>query len=468
MDIAMAKLAACSGAHPAIVAGVCPFCQRTISGGHVLWHFPARSTIGGTKPPTYAALLPLSLLADAGRFNPPLPLDNLRWEYLQRFVTLADVDRGTELQPWEAERVEGILAQFEDDLWLRALLLGYYLLRRGADVGYDQALPHILWTIEHAPASPIAVSLGTILGLAARVTDRKDKLFKLLSVHLDVSLEAHHLGPSFPMFASEGRLPAAFFDPINAAWNRVLAERPGDVGVIRAAAAFFIHFDRVKTGKLLREGKALEPDDGRWSEWLASVYQHEMESCRHESRADWAAMALAEWEFALARCRDDSRRVRILCQTARCAFDASHYEKARTYALEMIDSVPECSSAGDVWTSSHACHLGHQLLGRVALRTGNTENAKLHLMESINASGGPHLGAAIPLMTLAKELLERGERRAVRDFLQRCAELHAESRTAFVRWVEQIDRGETPDFTVVTLQVGPQNPLRGRPSSPGV
>jgi hypothetical protein len=388
----------------------------------------------------------LSLLADAGRFNPPLPLGNWHYEFMERFIGLSDFQRGAELEPWEAERVEGILARFEGDLWLRALLLGHYLLRKDADAATGRALPHILWTIEHAPASLIAVSLGTVLHVAFQVTERKHNLFTLLHMH-DPSLEAFHLGPSFPMFASEGRLPAAFFDPIKDAWNRILAERTGDVAIIQSAAAFFIHFDRVKTGTLLREAKAQAPDDGRWSEWLASIYQHEMQSCRHESRPDWAAMALAEWEVALALCRDDSRRSRILFQAATCAFDARDYEKARAHALELIESAADCDSAGNAWASSNALHFGHQLLGQVALLAGDIENAKFHLMESITTGGDRPHGAVVPRVTLSKELLRRGERRAVREYLQRCAELYAASCAHFARWVEQIDRGEAPDFS---------------------
>jgi len=390
--------------------------------------------------PPYAALLPLSLLAepeglDQGLWRaisfrlPEMSLDPEPAETLEWTMVL---HRGAKLQPGEADRLEHILGQFEGDLWLRSLLLGYYLLhdRRAAD--RSAALKHILWIIENAGAFPIAARGGILICLPPHASDvngwhRWISTFGLWNT-LSASKELN------------ADLSIEYLNPIKESWNRALAVSPGDARIIERAAEFFLLFDRVKSGRLLREARNLEPNSARWSECLAMLYQHEMQSRRDESRPDWGAMAAAEWERALLLCTDDSRGCRMLCQASTCALEARDFEKARFLAQKLVDG------SYDSWAAEQTLHFGHQLLGRIALECGDVERAKAHLFESIATTGSGYLLAVGPRARLAKELLRRGETEVVLKYFRRCSELSVGRRDEFATWADQIERGQTPDI----------------------
>jgi hypothetical protein len=60
------------------------------------------------------------------------------------------------------------------------------------------------------------------------------------------------------------------------------------------------------------------------------------------------------------------------------------------------------------------------VLGLVALRQGSVANAKQYLLESGKTTGSPQLDSFGPDFTLAKELLQKGERETVLEYLSLC------------------------------------------------
>lgn len=98
------------------------------------------------------------------------------------------------------------------------------------------------------------------------------------------------------------------------------------------------------------------------------------------------------------------------------------------------------------WNYGNAIHKAHLALGRVALRKDNIEEAKKQLLLAGNTPGSPQLDSFGPNMLLAKELLEKGEREVVLEYLELCAEfwdLHLER---LIAWEEKIKKGESPGF----------------------
>ena len=62
-------------------------------------------------------------------------------------------------------------------------------------------------------------------------------------------------------------------------------------------------------------------------------------------------------------------------------------------------------------------YAANELLGRVALREGNTDAAGKYLLAAGKTKGSPQLNSFGPSFTLARELAEKGERDTVIQFL---------------------------------------------------
>jgi hypothetical protein len=393
------------------------------------------------------SLLPFSLLLDSDYFS---GLDQREvWQALAEFDREAleaarsqsMLHRGQKLEPWEAERLEHILTQFEGDAWLRSLLLGYYLLRDPDRADRDAALKHVIWFIENDSTSHMAAHAGVLLLLSSN--SRKCFSSSPLNVFLP------------PCNALAADFPGKYGDLINDSWDRALAASPDNAHVVGRAAQFFVYFDPVKSGQLFRDAGKRNPADPRWTEWLARLYHREFDSRRDESRPDWAAMAVAQWECALANCANDSHGRRVLCCAANCAFEARDYDKARILAHRLLEAPFDRSSV------EQARHFGHELLGRIDLQAENVEQAKMHLFASIEAEAPDALRLAMigPCLNLAKDLLQHGQTQAVLKYLKRCSELcakehaqhpyfkHLETRQRkYARFADQLEQGQTPDF----------------------
>ena len=72
------------------------------------------------------------------------------------------------------------------------------------------------------------------------------------------------------------------------------------------------------------------------------------------------------------------------------------------------------------WDYGDAVYTGNMVLGLVALRQDNVPQARLYLRESGKTPGSPVLDSFGPDFTLARELLAKGERDAVLEFVTLC------------------------------------------------
>lgn len=95
-----------------------------------------------------------------------------------------------------------------------------------------------------------------------------------------------------------------------------------------------------------------------------------------------------------------------------------------------------------------AVHLNHTYRGLMALAEGDPQRAKLELVKSGAVVRSLLLGVVGPNMRLAKALMQRGERSAVVEFIDRLGKIwYLPFRLPKVRrWKAAIARGETPDF----------------------
>lgn len=100
------------------------------------------------------------------------------------------------------------------------------------------------------------------------------------------------------------------------------------------------------------------------------------------------------------------------------------------------------------WNYGNAIHYANLVLGRIALRRGDTNLATLHLRRAGGTPGSPQIGDYGPDMTLARELLERGESDAVLRYFSLCSRFwRNENRNCVLtEWFADVRRGRTPDF----------------------
>ena len=99
------------------------------------------------------------------------------------------------------------------------------------------------------------------------------------------------------------------------------------------------------------------------------------------------------------------------------------------------------------------------VLGQVALREGNIQKAKFHLIESGKTPGSPQLNSFGPSFVLARELLEKGQKEAVLEYLYLITVFWANPEIAkptyksdaqkkaeqIWKWKQEIKRGKIPD-----------------------
>jgi hypothetical protein len=156
------------------------------------------------------------------------------------------------------------------------------------------------------------------------------------------------------------------------------------------------------------------------------------------------ATRLAKAEQEIRTAKDDYRRLQPLGVAAMASVDTGDYAKAQRYALELLrlsyELFPKERPEAD------GIHKGNIVLGRLALRAGDSEGAKAYLLKSARVEGSPVLGSFGPNMTLAKELLEKGEQKAVLEYFDLCDEFWKDGHDKLKRWKNQVQAGVIPDF----------------------
>src|ERR1039457_1992543 len=91
---------------------------------------------------------------------------------------------------------------------------------------------------------------------------------------------------------------------------------------------------------------------------------------------------------------------------------------------------------------------GHTTLGLLAIRQGEVDKASEHLLESVQMEGSPQLNSFGPSMTLAKELLDKGEIGAVLQYFSLCRTFWKMGAQSLDAWSEAVRNGKTPNFGV--------------------
>jgi hypothetical protein len=153
---------------------------------------------------------------------------------------------------------------------------------------------------------------------------------------------------------------------------------------------------------------------------------------------------LKQAEEEIRTAKDDYWKLFPLGQAAMASVDSGDYEKAGRYANELLRLSHELFPAGK--PDDDGIHKGNTVLGRLALRAGKIEEAKAYLLKSAGVTGSPALNSFGPNMTLAKELLEKGERDVVLEYFGLCAKFWEHGHEKLKTWSSQVEAGSIPNF----------------------
>jgi hypothetical protein len=151
---------------------------------------------------------------------------------------------------------------------------------------------------------------------------------------------------------------------------------------------------------------------------------------------------LADLEQDAGGAKGQARRY-ALPGLANAALEAGALDKAALYSSEMLSG----GSPAD-WNYGNEIHDGNLVRGLIALKSGNIPGAVHDLIEAGKTPGSPQLNSFGPDMTLAKGLLEVGERNAVLEYLGLCRKFWKLGEARIDSWTEKILAGGTPDFAM--------------------
>ena len=118
-------------------------------------------------------------------------------------------------------------------------------------------------------------------------------------------------------------------------------------------------------------------------------------------------------------------------------------EDARKFAKELMTLSPDFKSN---WNYGNAVQDANIVLGRIAVSDGRMDDAKKHLTEAGNSSGSPQMDTFGPNMSLAKDLLEKGEKDVVLTYFELCRKFWEMHDGQLDEWSRQVKDGEVPDF----------------------
>jgi hypothetical protein len=179
-----------------------------------------------------------------------------------------------------------------------------------------------------------------------------------------------------------------------------------------------------------------------------------------------AAPAVGEWKFrsewkpfqtlatnqytqamqTLAGATDEYARFLALDRAAKMSLAVGHTEDARQFATDLL-ALDEKYRRGDAEKANgDAVHDGHLVLGLIAIDEERIEEAKRHLLAAAETKGSSQLATSGPNMSLAKELLEKGEPETVLQYLESCRRFWDFGSRKLYEWTKDVQAGRIPEF----------------------
>lgn len=211
-------------------------------------------------------------------------------------------------------------------------------------------------------------------------------------------------------------------------WQRKIASPRARPRWIANAAGFIGLEEPERAVALLERVRGLQPRSKDWAHRLASQLA---------LMKRWADSLEVYRELLILE--GPRQRVTHLDEIARVALEAGELEAARRYAEDLLKNVRKH------WDRGGAFHNAHSILGRVALAGGEVTRAKRELLRATKSPWRQTFGT-LPHITLANDLLVRGERATVLAYLRKGRRLWTCDRDRIQGWIEAIEAGESPEL----------------------
>jgi predicted Zn-dependent protease len=145
----------------------------------------------------------------------------------------------------------------------------------------------------------------------------------------------------------------------------------------------------------------------------------------------------------LASASRDEEKFYALNDAAKQSLEIGKVDDARRYAKDLLALAPKFQ--GD-WNYGNAIQDGNLVLGRIALKEGRTAEAKEYLIEAGKSRGSPQMNSFGPNMSLARDLLEKGERDVVLAYFGLCRKFWQMGQGQLDQWTKDVKAGKVPDF----------------------
>jgi tetratricopeptide (TPR) repeat protein len=219
---------------------------------------------------------------------------------------------------------------------------------------------------------------------------------------------------------------------IMALWRKHLESHQDDIAVLKNAEKFFFGKDPEEADRLIHHIAEKEPGNQEWPNELAQLYRMFGIPGEH---FDAAQRADESYKRVLALTRSAPARETLAGEMAQAAFKMGDFPAAAEFAKIQL-------TGKDRSAPQHA----NTILGRVALRSGDVSSAKQFLLDSSKPEAAKDISLSGPIMVLAKELLDRGERETVLQYLDNCLTLWPRGENVLQVWIAEIRNGRTPNF----------------------
>ena len=311
--------------------------------------------------------------------------------------------QGANLTAEEVTTLEGQVENDPLDMSARAQLLGYYgdVSRYREPIARSRSRALVLWLIRNKPKSSLLAALSPRMREPLPFSD--------------------------PEWFVDGRR----------AYLAHLAEDPNNLALLGLAANFLSHGDRSLTIELLQRAQSLDGSNALWARQLGFHHYLNIRSGPEHSRVESAKKSVDQYERMLELTGGDPYGG-SLQYAAKAALVARDYDQARYFAEVMLRQEP----SGRNYASN--IHYGNITLGRIALSEGNVNQARSFLLRASEVPESPRLRQIGPDTILAKQLLERGERKAVLRYLDQCAKFWVRGRDILKEWTVVVRAGRIP------------------------
>lgn len=132
-----------------------------------------------------------------------------------------------------------------------------------------------------------------------------------------------------------------------------------------------------------------------------------------------------------------------MTRSAPTEFSKGKLDRAESIANQLLKEAPNWEKN---WNYGNAIQAGNIVLGRIALRRGEVNSAKKYLIAAGNTPGSPQLNSFGPDMTLARDLLAKGEKDVVLEYFDLCSRFWESSFSKLNEWRSDIREDRLPKF----------------------